>query len=150
MPREGRLTILMASVRNSKRGYNNRVFRVSFSNSGDFKNFEKFANKVQNKEYYSVIDQYAQKGVNALKGATPARTGLTASSWTYRIRITDQNTFIYWENTNVNKGINIAIILQYGHGTGTGGYVAGRDYINPAIRPIFKEIEDAVWKELND
>ena len=98
-------------------------------------------------EYLSKLDKYAQKGVDALRENTPYRTGLTAESWTYEIIRSRTHTTIIWSNSNVTRdGHPIAIMLQLGHGTGTGGYVVGRDYINPAMKPVFDEIEDEVWK----
>jgi hypothetical protein len=87
-------------------------------------------------------------GVDALANATPVESGLTAQSWYYEVESGGGRHRITWKNRNVNQGVPIAIILQYGHGTGTGGYVAGRDYINPAIRPAFEKIADEVWKEV--
>lgn len=88
-----------------------------------------------------------ERGVAALKAATPVDTGLTANSWEYQVVKTDKQVSIQFYNTHVEDGVNIAIILQYGHGTGTGGYVEGRDYINPAVKPIFDEMADYLWKE---
>lgn len=87
-------------------------------------------------------------GVNALSNATPVESALTASSWYYEVESRRGYHSIRWYNSNVNQGVPIAIILQYGHGTGTGGYVRGRDYINPAIRPVFDQIANEVWKEV--
>ena len=86
--------------------------------------------------------------MSALAAATPLESGKTASSWTYEIQNGASGSRITFSNTHINNGVNIAIILQYGHGTGTGGWVEGRDYINPAIRPVFDNIADAVWKEV--
>ena len=96
------------------------------------------------RQYLQIFNKYGQKGVQALSSATPVDSGKTASSWNYEIR----GTSIYWTNDNINKGVNIAVILQYGHGTRNGGYVQGRDYINPAIRPIFDSMVDEIWKEV--
>ena len=87
-------------------------------------------------------------GVDALASATPVESGLTAASWYFEVESGGGRHRITWKNSNVNGGVHIAIILQYGHGTGTGGYVQGRDYINPAIRPVFDKIEAEVWKEV--
>lgn len=95
-----------------------------------------------------ILEKHARAGVVALANATPVDSGLTASSWTYEIRVSGESATINWVNTNVNKGVNIAVILQYGHGTGTGGYVQGRDYINPAMRPIFDRIAEEAWMEV--
>lgn len=111
---------------------------------GDFKKVEKFLKRVSKKEYLKILDKYGQKGAQALASATPVDSGKTASSWGYEIH----DNCIYWTNNNINKGVNIAVILQYGHGTRNGGYVQGRDYINPAIRPIFDGMVDDIWKEV--
>ena len=87
-------------------------------------------------------------GVDALAQQTPVDTGLTASSWYSEIEETDETLTIYWKNSNINDGVPIAIILEFGHGTGTGGYVAGRDYITPAVAPVFEEIEELIRKEV--
>lgn len=89
-----------------------------------------------------------RRGVEALSAATPVDTGATSQSWRYEINLDRTRTTLTWLNTNTVNGVNIAIILQYGHGTGTGGYVAGKDYINPAIKPIFDDIANSVWKEV--
>jgi hypothetical protein len=99
-------------------------------------------------DLYGDLGQYGQMGVNALAAATPKDTGETASSWTYRITKSGSGVTIAWYNTNVNGNAVIALLLQYGHGTGTGGYVVGRDYINPATRPVFDQIAEAVWKKV--
>lgn len=100
-------------------------------------------------DIYARVAPYAQVGVNALTMGTPIDTGETAFSWYYEIKRKGKASLeISWHNRNEVSGIPVAILLQYGHGTGTGGYVAGVDYINPAIRPIFKIIADAVWKEV--
>lgn len=96
----------------------------------------------------NILDKYGKQGVSALSSATPVDSGLTANSWTYEIENKGDQVTIFWGNTNVNKGVNIAVILQYGHGTRNGGYVAGRDYINPAIRPVFDAIANEAWKEV--
>lgn len=94
------------------------------------------------------LDKFGQKGVAALQAATPKDTGKTADSWTYDIVQSGDRVSIVWSNTNVNDGVNIAVILQYGHGTGNGGYVEGIDYINPAMRSIFQNIADEAWREM--
>lgn len=121
---------------------------VIVKHKGNFNKIEKFLNKVSGAKYLNILDQYGQQGVDALAAATPKDTGNTASCWAYEISHDSSRTIISWYNTNVNKHVNIAIILQYGHGTGTGGYVQGRDYINPAMQPIFDRIADEAWKEV--
>lgn len=115
---------------------------------GDFKNLEKFLKKASKMDFFQNLERYAREGVSALASATPIDSGETAASWDYEIRTTKNQVSIYWTNSNVNNGIPIAVLIQYGHGTKNGGYVLGRDYINPAIRPIFDKIADSVWKEV--
>ena len=115
---------------------------------GDFKNLEKFLVRMSNFTARKVLEKYGEMGVEALEAATPKDTGKTASSWTYSIEGGDGNWSIVWSNTNINRGVNIAIILQEGHGTGTGGYVQGRDYINPALRSVFDQFADELWEEV--
>lgn len=96
------------------------------------------------------LEQYGVMGVNALASATPVDTGITASSWDYKIVEEDGRVKIVWTNSNVVKGQQIAILLQYGHGTRNGGYVVGRDYINPALQPIFDDLANKAWKDVNE
>lgn len=121
---------------------------IEVTTSGSFDNIEKFLNKAKKRDYLRVLQKYGQKGVDALARNTPKDSGKTASSWDYNIKKGSSGYEIVWTNSNINKGVNIAVIIQYGHGTGWGGYVAGRDYINPSLRPIFDQIADDVWKEL--
>lgn len=121
---------------------------VIVKQKGDFSKTEKFLNSISKKQYYRNLQKYAEQGVAALASATPIDSGTTANSWDYEIRQTKNSVSIYWTNSNVNKGVPIAIIIQYGHGTRNGGYVQGRDYINPAMRPIFDKIAENVWKEV--
>ena len=116
--------------------------------SGSFKNLETFLKKMEKGDLYSELDGLAKKGVAALASATPRDSGLAASSWGYKIEKTKDEVSIYWTNTNVEGGQLVVILLQYGHGTGTGGYVEGRDYINPAIQPVFDRIVDSIWMEV--
>lgn len=120
----------------------------SLSGSGGFDNAMKFLKRVSKGEAYRSLDKYAQQGVVALASATPKDSGVTANSWGYEVERTSTGYKINWTNKNVNQEVNIAIILQYGHGTGTGGYVSGRDYINPAIQPVFDKIAQEAWKEV--
>lgn len=121
---------------------------IVFKHKGNLKKTIKFLERMVKEEYLNNLDKYGREGVDALSSATPVDTGKTAASWDYRIEKTNSGTKIIWTNSNVNNGVNIAIILQYGHGTNHGGYVQGRDYINPAIRPIFDKIADNAWKEV--
>lgn len=116
--------------------------------SGDFSKTMKFLNRLQNKDYLSILSAYGQRGVEALREATPKDTGKTADSWYYEIKQDRDRATISWSNRNINDGVNVALILQYGHGTGTGGYVQGIDYINPAIKPVFDALAEDCWKEV--
>ena len=122
---------------------------VSLVSSGDWKKTEAWLNRLATGDYLSSLESFGRIGVDALMKETPTDSGLTAKSWGYRV--IDDRSFpgVEWFNTNVNNGVNIAIIIQYGHGTGTGGYVVGRDYINPAIQPVFDKIADEIWKEVS-
>ena len=121
---------------------------ITFKHRGNFNKVEEFLNAVTKHDYLNVLDNYGQIGVDALSKATPVDSGLTSQSWTYEIERTKDRTTISWLNTNVNQNVVIAVILQYGHGTGTGGYVQGRDYINPAMRPVFDKIAEQAWREV--
>ena len=121
---------------------------IVFTQKGDFKKTEKFLNKASKAEYFRKLEKYAREGVKALSAVTPVDTGKTAASWSYEIRQAKGTVSIYWTNSNVNKGVPIAIILQYGHGTNNGGYVQGIDYINPALRPVFERLAEETWKEV--
>lgn len=121
---------------------------IRFSSKGDFKKTIKYLNKVQ-KFDTTILQKYAQEGVDALSRATPQDTGLTSKSWSYEIEKKNDSIAIVWKNSHVVSGVPIAVILQYGHGTRNGGYVQGRDYINPTMRPIFDKIADAAWREVS-
>lgn len=104
-------------------------------------------NKLTKQEYLDILESCGKEGVDALRSNTPVRTGVTAASWDYTIERSRSKTSICWTNSNVTRdGQPIAILLQYGHGTGTGGYVVGKDYINPSMKPVFDKIADKVWK----
>lgn len=119
---------------------------ISFSSSGSFKNTDKFLKAVSKQNHRSLLEQFGREGVRALSAATPVDSSLTARSWAYEIVSERGGYAIYWRNSNKVAGVNIAVLIQYGHGTGTGGYVQGRDYINPAIQPIFDKIAAQAWK----
>ena len=122
---------------------------ISIKQKGNFNNIEKFFKKTKKQNFRDSLKAYGEIGVAALAMATPAKTGKTASSWSYEIQETRGSVKIYWTNSNINKGVNIAVIIQYGHGTRNGGYVVGRDYINPAMGPVFDSIADGIWKEVS-
>ena len=121
---------------------------ISFRQKGDFSKLTRFLEKAKETVKTGDLDRYGREGVAALASATPKDSGLTASSWYYEIKRENGMVTISYNNRNIQNGVPIAIILQYGHGTGTGGWVQGRDYINPAIQPIFDEIANNAWKEV--
>ena len=128
-----------------------KTITIKVGDKGDFKKTFKFLRAMKEKRFLKNLDKYGQMGVDALAAATPKRTGLTAESWTYDITDNGEQLIISWNNTNVQKGYyNVALMIQYGHGTGTGGWVEGIDYINPALKPIFDKIADAVWMEVKN
>lgn len=119
---------------------------ISFDVSGDFKTTEDLLKKVQRLNILGVMSSCGEDGVAALSSATPTDTGLTAGSWSYDVHYSNGVYSISWTNTDVENDFPVAIMLQYGYATGTGGYVQGRDYINPAMGPVFDRIADRVWK----
>ena len=121
---------------------------IEFTQKGDFNNLEKLLNKILGKKYLNILAKYGQMGVAVLSAATPVDSGQTATSWNYEIIQNGGETKLVFTNSNINKGVNIAVILQYGHGTGTGGYVQGRDYINPAVQPVFDKLAEELWREV--
>jgi hypothetical protein len=121
---------------------------IVFTHKGDFKNTEKFLTGAKKINYKKILDTYGKQGVQALAFATPIGSGLTADSWDYKLLFLKGSFSIVWTNSNVVNGVPIAIILQYGHGTRNGGYVQGRDYINPALQSMFDRIADAAWREV--
>lgn len=120
----------------------------TITQKGDFHKTEEFLKKLKKGDLYKHLEQYAEIGVEALRNATPIDSGETANAWTYEITQSRDGASITWINTNMNDGENIAILIQYGHGTGTGGYVRGRDYINPAMQPVFDKLAEDIWKEV--
>ena len=121
---------------------------VSVTCKGNFKKADNWLKKLLRRDYKSLMKKYAEEGVEALKNNTPIDTGNTAASWSYEIIQNDDGIIISWNNSNVQDYVNIALILQYGHGTWTGGWVEGIDYINPALQPIFDKMANAAWKEV--
>ena len=121
---------------------------ISFRQKGDFSKLNRYLERVKESAKIGVLDKYGREGVAALASATPVETGKTANSWYYEIKRQNRSVSLEFKNSNIKDGVPIAVILQYGHGTGTGGWVQGRDYINPAIQPIFDKIADSAWKEV--
>ena len=121
---------------------------ITFKHKGNFSKTTRFLERAKHIVRLADLDRFGREGVAALASATPVESGLTASSWYYEIAYTRSGAKIAFYNSNIQNGVPIAIILQYGHGTGTGGWVEGRDYINPAIQPIFDRIVDEAWREV--
>lgn len=121
---------------------------ITFKQKGDFSKLTRFLEKAKEVVKLGDLDKYGREGVEALSVATPVDSGVTASSWYYEIENQNGRASINFYNSNINGGVPIAIILQYGHGTGTGGWVEGRDYINPAVQPLFNRIAEDAWKEV--
>lgn len=121
---------------------------IEFKHKGNFRETDGF---LKNLKYFSIdqiLDYYGQKGVEALKTATPVDTGKTASSWYYEIVKENGKTSVVWKNSNIKDWVNVAVIIQYGHATSSGSWVEGIDYINPALQPIFNQIAEDAWNEI--
>ena len=121
---------------------------ITFRQKGDFSKLTRYLERAKEVIKLGDLDKYGQEGVDALSSATPVDSGLTASSWYYKIENKNGSAIISFYNSNVNNGVPIAIILQYGHGTNNGGWVEGQAYINPAILPIFEKIANDAWEEV--
>lgn len=122
--------------------------KIHLSTTGNFEKSFKKLERLKQIGNSSIFDKYGEKGVQALAETTPVRTGLTATSWMYEIEHNAGSTTITWSNTNVHNGVNIALILNHGHGTRNGGYVRGLDYINPALEPVFEQMKNDLWREV--
>lgn len=121
---------------------------ITFRHKGNFAKTTRYLERVKSAARLSILDRYGREGVAALASATPVETGKTAASWYYEVTHSKGSAKITFYNSNIQNGVPIAIILQYGHGTGTGGWVEGRDYINPAIQPVFDKIVNDAWREV--
>lgn len=121
---------------------------ITFKQKGDFLKVTAYLNKLKSKKFMQILERYGSVGVAALESATPVDTGVTASSWYYKIENQNGSVSLSFFNSNINKGVPIAIILQYGHGTRNGGWVEGRDYINPALQPVFDKLSKDLWEEV--
>ena len=121
---------------------------ITIESQGEWKLTRNWFDRMTKLDLALIMNQFGKEGVSALVAATPSRSGLTSKSWNYEVTRKGNNWKITWTNSNVNKGANIAVLIQYGHGTRNGGYVVGRDYINPAIRPVFDKIAQKAWKEV--
>lgn len=122
---------------------------VVMKQSGSLKNFEGFLYKNRKRRLYQLLNEYGKQGVELLRDATPVDTGKTATGWDYEIEVSSQGVSLYWINNNVNEGVPIAILIQYGHATRSGSYVQGVNYINPALRPLFESMATKLWKEVS-
>jgi len=122
---------------------------MKLKQKGDWSSTESFLKDAANPNVDHIYHKYGREGVAALALATPKASGLTSQSWDYQIRKKGDKVYIEWLNSNIQNGVNVAILLQYGHGTGTGGYVKGRNYINPALKSIFDKMADDIWREVN-
>lgn len=122
--------------------------KITFQQKGNFSKATRYMERIKEIFHFGLLDKYGKDGVAALSSATPVDSGNTVNSWYYEIENKKGQVRINFLNSNINQGVPIAIILQYGHGTGTGGWVQGRDYINPAIQPVFDRILQDIWKEV--
>lgn len=122
---------------------------ITFTHSGNFRNTENFFQRaIHNISYRRILNEYGKRGVTALAAHTPIDSGITSDSWGYEIKVTRNSLSITWTNSSANEGIPIAILVQYGHGTRSGTHIKGRDFINPAIKPIFENIVKEIWAEV--
>lgn len=123
---------------------------ITVKHKGNFNNIERFFNRVLKRDYLNILSDYAQIGVEELRKATPVESGETANAWNYEIESKDGKTTIWFTNSEEDNGVNVAILLIYGHGTRNGGYVEGIDFVSPALRPVFEELADKIWKEVTE
>lgn len=121
---------------------------ISFRHKGDFSKLTRFLERAKEVVHLGCLDKFGREGVAALASATPVDSGITANSWFYKIENDGKSAKVTFYNSNIQNGVPIAIILQYGHGTRNGGWVQGRDYINPAIQPIFDKLANEAWREV--
>lgn len=123
---------------------------IKLKQTGDFKNTEKFFHKIGEGDYLKGLEYFGEAGVKALMEATPKATGRTAASWSYSIEKNKDGVVLSWNNSNIQNGVNVAAVIQYGHGMPSGYYVEGIDYINPALKPLFDLIGKRIWEEVTD
>lgn len=123
---------------------------IKVRHKGSFNNVERFFNRVLRRDYLNILSEYAERGVEALRNATPVVTGETANAWGFEIESGYGKTTIYFTNSEEDNGVNVVILLLYGHGTRNGGYVEGIDFISPALEPVFRDLADAMWKEVTE
>ena len=123
---------------------------ITITQKGSFNNTERYLRKMKDAQRFAILNKYGSLGQNALSNATPADSGLAAASWSYSIQQRPGYYSIRWHNSDIEGGFPVAVMIQYGHGTGTGGYVHGIDYINPALRPLFDKIVDDIWRQVRN
>lgn len=123
---------------------------VKFEHHGNFNTTRAYLGKLKKGIHLSTLEKYGAEGVELLNQYTPKRTGLTAESWSFKAKRTKNGASLSFYNTNIQNGVPVAILIQYGHGTRNGGWVEGIDYINPALRPIFEKLADDAWKEVKE
>lgn len=123
---------------------------ITFRHRGDLSKTSSFLKKARDKNFRPIIEKYAGQGIAALRSATPVDSGQTADSWGYELQVRPNGFSIFWTNSNIVEGLPVVILLQYGHGTRSGSFVEGRDFINPAIRPVFDAISENLWKEVSE
>jgi hypothetical protein len=123
---------------------------ITVKHKGNFNNIERFFNRALKRDYLNIISDYAERGVKALKEATPVVSGETAAAWDYEIESGNGITTLWFTNSEEDNGVNVAILLIYGHGTRNGGYVEGIDFVSPALRPVFEDLANAMWKEVTE
>lgn len=121
---------------------------VSIKHRGSFSKTTKFLTHAKSNTIYQIMRKYGELGVSRLESMTPVDTADTAHSWSYKLKVGERSAKITWSNSNFNDGAQIAILIQYGHTTKNGGWIEGRDYINPALRPVFDQMANEVWKEV--
>ena len=121
---------------------------ITIKHNGDFKKAEKFLKTMNKRDYMAILRRYGEQGVAALREATPKDSGITADSWSYEIKKDNKGYTIYWNNSSINRGINIALLIQYGHATGSGVYIEGIDYINPALKQTLSDMANELWREV--
>lgn len=121
---------------------------IKVQHKGNFNRFERFSNRMLRRDYLNIISDYAERGVKALKEATPSDSGETANAWNYEIESGDGRTTLWFTNSHEHDGVNVAILLIYGHATRNGSYVQGIDFVSPALQPVFQDLADKIWMEV--
>ena len=121
---------------------------IKLSSNGDWSKTTSFLRRAYKFDMGALLKKYAEQGLKALSAATPVDTGLAASSWGYRIDVKKGESTITWTNSDIEGGCSVVLLIQYGHGTRNGGYIQGRDFINPAMQPVFDNMVEEIWKEV--